>query len=67
MVWFGLTWNLEHYEQANARLYRQGQKETTIIHHIMTEDTVDQDVLKVLKDKKFNQTDLMNAVKARLL
>lgn len=67
MVWFGLTWNLEHYEQANARLYRQGQKETTIIHHIMTEDTVDQDVLKVLKTKKFNQTDLMNAVKARLL
>lgn len=67
MVWFGLTWNLEHYEQANARLYRQGQKKTTVIHHLLTEDTVDQDVLKVLKTKKFNQTDLMNAVKARLL
>lgn len=67
VVWFGLTWNLEHYEQANARLYRQGQTETTIIHHIMTENSIDQDVYKTLKNKKLGQNELMYAVKAHLL
>lgn len=67
MVWFGLTWNLEHYEQANARLYRQGQKKTTVIHHLLTENSVDQKVYESLKNKKLGQTELMNAVKARLL
>lgn len=67
MVWFGLTWNLEHYEQANARLYRQGQKKTTVIHHLLTENSVDQKVYESLKNKKLGQNELMNAVKARLL
>lgn len=67
VVWFGLTWNLEHYEQANARLFRQGQTETTVIHHIMTEDSIDQDVYKGLKNKKLGQNELMNAVKAKIL
>jgi len=66
IVWFGLTWSLELYEQANARLYRQGQKHTTIIHHIMTEDSIDQDVYKSLKNKSLTQNKLMAAVKARL-
>ncbi|MFZ7648305.1 SNF2-related protein [Staphylococcus saprophyticus] len=66
MVWFGLTWNLEYYEQANARLYRQGQKKTTIIHHLLTENSIDQKVYESLKNKKLGQTELMNAVKARL-
>ena len=67
MVWFGLTWNLEYYEQANARLYRQGQKKTTVIHHLLTENSIDQKVYDSLKNKKLNQNELMNAVKARLL
>lgn len=66
MVWFGLTWNLEYYEQANARLYRQGQKKTTVIHHLLTENSIDQKVYESLKNKKLGQTELMNAVKARL-
>jgi len=66
MVWFGLTWNLEYYEQANARLYRQGQKKTTVIHHLLTENSIDQKVYESLKNKKLDQTELMNAVKARL-
>ncbi|SUM66743.1 putative DNA helicase [Staphylococcus nepalensis] len=66
MVWFGLTWNLEYYEQANARLYRQGQKKTTVIHHLLTENSIDQKVYDSLKNKKLGQNELMNAVKARL-
>lgn len=67
MVWFGLTWNLEYYEQANARLYRQGQKKMTVIHHLLTENSIDQKVYESLKNKKLGQNELMNAVKARLL
>ncbi|UUY79080.1 DEAD/DEAH box helicase [Staphylococcus saprophyticus] len=67
MVWFGLTWNLEYYEQANARLYRQGQKKTTVIHHLLTENSIDQKVYESLKNKKLGQNELMDAVKARLL
>lgn len=66
-IWFGLTWNLEHYEQANARLFRQGQTETTVIHHIMTENSVDQDVYKGLQNKQLGQNALMQAVKAQIL
>lgn len=67
VVWFGLTWNLEYYEQANARLYRQGQEKTTVIHHLLTEDSIDQRVYDGLKNKKLNQSELMRAVKARIL
>ena len=66
-VWFGLTWNLEYYEQANARLFRQGQTETTVIYHIMTENSVDQDVYKGLQNKQLGQNALMKAVKAQIL
>lgn len=66
-VWFGLTWSLEQYEQANARLFRQGQTETTVIHHIMTENSVDQDVFKGLQNKQLGQNALMKAVKAQIL
>ncbi|MDW4523730.1 DEAD/DEAH box helicase [Staphylococcus saprophyticus] len=66
-VWFGLTWSLEQYEQANARLFRQGQTETTVIHHIMTENSVDQDVYKGLQNKQLGQNALMQAVKAQIL
>lgn len=63
IVWFGLTWSLELYEQANARLYRQGQKESVIIHHILTDETMDSSVLESLQGKKDVQDELMLALK----
>ncbi|ABS40171.1 SNF2-related protein [Clostridium botulinum] len=66
IVWFGLTWSLELYQQANARLHRQGQKESVIIHHLVSKDTVDEDVIKALDSKEVNQNVLLEAVKARL-
>jgi SNF2 family DNA or RNA helicase len=66
IVWFGLPHSLELYEQANARLYRQGQKENVIIHHLVTEGTIDENVMKALARKALTQNDLMQAVKARI-
>lgn len=67
LVWFGLTWSLELYSQTNARLWRQGQQsETVIIQHIVTKGTVDEKILKALKEKDETQTALMSAVKAEL-
>ena len=66
LIWFGLTWSLELYQQTNARLWRQGQSETVSIHHIITKDTVDEDVLAALNSKDVTQEKLIAAVKARL-
>ena len=67
IVWFGLTWSLELYSQTNARLWRQGQQsETVIIQHIVTKGTVDEKILKALKEKDETQSALMTAVKAEL-
>ena len=67
LVWFGLTWSLELYSQTNARLWRQGQQsETVIIQHIVTKGTVDEKILKALKEKDETQSALMTAVKAEL-
>lgn len=66
IVWFGLTWSLELYQQLNARLYRQGQKETVVIHHIITKDTIDENVIKALEKKDVSQNSLIEAVKWRL-
>lgn len=66
LVWFSLTWSLELYQQTNARLYRQGQKESVVVHHIITEDTIDEDVMKALRLKDKFQNQLMEAVKAEL-
>ena len=49
LVWFGITWSLELYQQTNARLWRQGQKDTVVIHHIITIGTIDERVMKALK------------------
>lgn len=65
IVWYGLTWSLELYQQANARLYRQGQKETVIIHHLITENTCDERVLASLQGKADVQNDLLEALKAK--
>ena len=66
IIWFGLTWSLELYQQANARLYRQGQKNTVVIHHIITKGTVDEKVMTALKNKDIGQASLMEAIKARI-
>ena len=64
IVWFGLPWSLELYQQANARLYRQGQTETVVINHIITKGTVDEKVMKALQNKDAGQELLLEAVKA---
>lgn len=66
LVWFGLTWSLELYQQTNARLYRQGQKNTVVIQHIITENTVDERILKALQRKDKTQAALIDAVKAEV-
>lgn len=66
LVWFGLTWSLELYQQTNARLWRQGQKDMVIIHHIVAKETIDEQVMKALKRKDKTQTALIDAVKANL-
>ena len=66
LIWFSLVWSLEMYQQTNARLWRHGQKEVVTIHHILTRNTVDEDVLKALKRKDTTQRNLIEAVKANL-
>ena len=66
IVWFGMTWSLELYQQANARLYRQGQKKSVIIHHLVTQGTLDEDVVTRLDEKTEGQEALLEAVKARI-
>ena len=66
LIWFSLVWSLELYQQTNARLWRQGQKEVVTIHHIGCKGTVDEDVLSALKRKDTTQQNLIAAVKAHL-
>ena len=67
IIWFGITWSLELYQQTNARLWRQGQEsETVVLHHIIAKDTVDERIMKALSDKDKTQTALIEAVKATL-
>jgi len=67
IIWFGLTWSLELYQQTNARLWRQGQTaETVVLHHIIAKGTIDERVIKALSDKDKTQTALIEAVKANL-
>lgn len=65
IVWYGLTWSLELYQQANARLYRQGQQKPVIIHHIIAEGTVDEQVMAALQHKDTSQSALLAALKER--
>ncbi len=67
LIWFGLTWSLELYQQTNARLWRQGQEsDTVVIHHLITKDTIDEKVMSALKKKNKTQSALIDAVKADL-
>lgn len=67
LIWFGLTWSLELYQQTNARLWRQGQTAATVvIHHIITKGTIDRDIMAALRRKDKTQSALIAAVKANL-
>lgn len=67
LVWFGLTWSLELYQQTNARLWRQGQQAgTVVIEHIITKGTIDEKILRALSRKEMTQSALIDAVKADL-
>lgn len=67
LVWFGITWSLELYQQTNARLWRQGQSaETVVITHIITKGTIDERIIKALKTKDTSQSALIDAVKVNL-
>lgn len=67
LVWFGITWSLELYQQTNARLWRQGQTaETVVITHIIAKGTIDERIVKALEMKDTSQSALIDAVKANL-
>ena len=67
LVWFGLTWSLELYQQTNARLWRQGQTaDTVVIQHIIAKGTIDEQIMKALKTKDTTQAALITAVKAEV-
>jgi SNF2 family DNA or RNA helicase len=66
LIWFSLTWSLELYQQTNARLWRQGQENPVVIHHLIAKDTIDKRVMQALKNKDITQTALIDAVKADL-
>jgi len=63
IIWFGLTWSLELYQQANARLHRQGQTKPTFIHHIISKGTIDEVVIKALQTKGITQSEVLEAIK----
>lgn len=66
VIWFGLDWSLEKYQQANKRLHRQGQQHTVVIHHLAVEGSRDEDVISALADKEHTQNALMDALKVRI-
>ena len=67
IVWFGITWSLELYQQTNARLYRQGQTDSTVkIIHLISKGTIDERIMKALSEKDNTQAALIDAVKADL-
>ncbi|MBR6045743.1 MAG: DEAD/DEAH box helicase [Ruminococcus sp.] len=66
IIWFGLTWSLELYQQTNKRLHRQGQDHPVIVHHLIVQGGVDEDVLASLQHKGDSQDSLLNALKARI-
>ena len=66
MVWLGLTWSLELYQQANARLHRQGQERPVTIYHLVCPGTIEDDMLNALTRKKGSQEALMDAIRYRI-
>lgn len=66
IVWYGLTWSLELYQQANARLHRQGQQKPVIIHHLVAKGTMDERVMRAISDKAAGQDALLDAIRAEI-
>ena len=66
LVWFGITWSLELYQQTVARLWRQGQKNTVVIQHIIARNTIDENIMAALEKKEHTQSALIEAVKANI-
>lgn len=66
VVWFGLTWSLEQYQQANARLHRQGQTRPVIVHHLVVQGSRDEDVMAALRDKDTTQDRLIQGLRVRM-
>jgi SNF2 family DNA or RNA helicase len=66
IVWYSLPWSLELYQQANARLHRQGQREVVVVNHLIADGTVDEQVIKSLRNKDVGQSALMAALKERI-
>ena len=66
LVWFGITWSLELYQQTVARLWRQGQKQTVVVQHIITKNTIDENIMAALEKKEHTQSALIDAVKANI-
>lgn len=66
IIWFGLTWSLELYQQFNARLHRQGQEQGVIVHHLVALGTMDERVMRALREKDEGQSSLMQAVRAEI-
>jgi SNF2 family DNA or RNA helicase len=65
VVWFSLTWSLEQYQQFNARLHRQGQTRTVVVHHLIARGTVDETVIAALESKATGQDALLDALRFR--
>ena len=65
-IWFGMTWSLEQYEQANKRLHRQGQEHPVVIHHLIVQGGMDEAVIEALHDKGDMQNALLNALRVRI-
>lgn len=65
-IWFGLTWSLEQYEQANKRLHRQGQNHPVVIHHLVVKNGMDETVVEALQNKGNMQNALMDALKVKI-
>lgn len=63
IIWFGLTWSLELYQQANARLRRTGQKQTVIVHHLVAKGTIDTRIMRAIEGKAAGQNEMMDAIK----
>ena len=66
VVWYGLTWSLEAYQQTNKRLHRPGQTEPVMLHHLVAKGTIDEDVMRALEGKAAGQESMLDAVKARI-
>lgn len=66
VVWFGITWSLELYQQGNARIHRQGQIQKVVVHHLIAKEMLDEDVISRLTQKRATQNSLLEALKARI-